>query len=118
MIEIPHLDDDPYLPEVGEVYWVDSVIVQPVDKKSDRPALVVAVPASPLGRITVVTRTSNVKRQPGVASPRDDALGLNKSGVWGYLGTADAALWTPSMVTFLGVVERLVLDEVRKEFAL
>ncbi len=118
MIEIPHLDDDPYLPDVGEVYWVDSAIVQPADKKSDRPALVVAVPASPLGRITIVTRTSNIKRQPGVASPRDDALGLNKSGVWGYVGTAEAALWTPSMVTFLGVVESVVLGEVRKEFAL
>lgn len=29
MIDIPHLDDAPYLPAVGEVYWVDSAIIHP-----------------------------------------------------------------------------------------
>ncbi|MDE2822956.1 MAG: hypothetical protein OXK79_05570 [Chloroflexota bacterium] len=118
MIKIPHLDDDPYLPAVGEVYWVNCTIITPADSKPDRPVLVVSVPADALGRITVVTRTSNTQRRPGVASAVDDALGLNKPGVWGYVRTAEAALWTPTMVTYRGVIEVEVLQQVREEFGL
>lgn len=118
MIDIPHLDDAPYLPSVGEVYWVDSAIIHPKDKKSDRPVLVVEVPASISGRITIVTRTTNEERTPGLPSPADTELGLNRPGVWGYLRTAEANLWTPSMVEYRGSVDLAVLVAVRKVFGL
>lgn len=118
MIYIPHLDDEPYLPSVGEVYWVYSTIIHPKDKKNDRPVLVVEVPVTLSGRITIVTRTSNEERTPGFPSPIDATLGLNKPGAWGYLRSAEANLWTPSMVQYLGVVELSVLLGVRKVFGL
>ena len=118
MIDIPHLDDAPYLPAAGEVYWVDSAIIHPRDKKSDRPVLVVEVPATTSGRITIVTRTTNEERTPGLPSPADTDLGLNKPGVWGYLRTAEANLWTPSMVEYRGSVDLDVLVGVRKVFGL
>jgi hypothetical protein len=118
MIYIPHLDDNPYLPSVGEVYWVDSSIISPNDKKPDRPVLVVAVPTTLSGRITMVTRTTNRERTPGCPSPADPDLGLNKPGVWGYLRSAEADLWTPSMVEYRGVVELAVLLAVCEVFGL
>lgn len=118
MIDIPHLDDNPYLPDVGEIYWVDSAIIHPKDKKPDRPVLVVEVPATLSGRITIVTRTTNEERTPGVPSPPDPDLGLNKPGVWGYLRSAEANLWTPSMVEYRGPVELAVLLAVREVFGL
>jgi hypothetical protein len=118
MILIPHHDDDPYLPAVGEVYWVDSTIIHPRDKKNDRPVLVVDVPSTLTGRITMVTRTTNEDRTPGVPSPAVSELGLNKPGVWGYVRSAEVSLWTPSMVEYRGSVELAVLVAVRKAFGL
>jgi hypothetical protein len=106
------------LPGVGEVYWVDSAIIDPKDKKPDRPVLVVDVPATLNGRITIVTRTTNEGRAPGIPSPVDQELGLNKPGVWGYLRSAESNLWTPSMVEYRGVVDLAVLLAVREEFGL
>ena len=96
MIEIPHLNMGPYLPGVG----------------------VVAVPATVNGCITIVTRTSNEHRTPGIPSPPDSELGLNKPGVWGYVRSAEANLWTPSMVQFKGTVDLSVLTAVLEEFSL
>jgi hypothetical protein len=133
VIKIPHADTGPYLPGLGEVYLVDSSIIHPADGKPDRPALVVQVPATVNGRITVVTRTSNRDRtpgvaspedpdlgfdQPGVASPEDPELGLDQPGVWGHLTSAEANLWTPSMVRYRGTVDLAVLIAVREEFGL
>jgi mRNA-degrading endonuclease toxin of MazEF toxin-antitoxin module len=118
VIKIPHADADPYLPGVGEVYRVDASIVHPVDGKADRPVLVVQVPATVNGRITVVTRTSNRPRGAGVASPKDPDLGFDRSGVWAHLRSVEANLWTPSTVQFRGTVALAVLRAVRKEFGL
>jgi hypothetical protein len=118
VIKIPHLDTGPYLPGVGEVYWINSAIIHPADVKLDRPVLVVLVPATVNGRITIVTRTSNQDRTPGVPSPEDPELGLNKPGVWGYLRSAEANLWTPSTVQYRGTVDLTVLTAVRQEFRL
>lgn len=117
MIDIPQLGDELYTPEVGEVYWVDSSIVRPADRKLSRPVLVVLVP--PMGsRFTIVSRTSNTARRPGVLSPADPEMGLNKAGVWGYVGTVDAQLWRPSMVSYCGLMSVEVLRDVREEFGL
>jgi hypothetical protein len=108
----------PYLPGVGEVYLVDSSIVHPAGRAADRPVLVVQVPATVNGRITVVTRTAPRDGTPGVASPGDPELGFDEPGVWAHLRSAEAHLWTPSMVRYRGTVELAVLTAVREAFGL
>jgi mRNA-degrading endonuclease toxin of MazEF toxin-antitoxin module len=118
VIKVPYADMAPYLPGVGEVYRVDPSIVHPADRAPDRPVLVVEVPATVHGRITVVTRTSDQGRVGVVASPEDPDLGFDGPGVWASLRTAEAGLWTASMVQFRGTVDLAVLTAVRKAFGL
>jgi mRNA-degrading endonuclease toxin of MazEF toxin-antitoxin module len=118
VIKLPHTDTGPYLPGVGEVYWVDSSIIHPDDRRPDRPVLVVQVPASVNGRLTIVVRTSTQDRAPGIASPEDPELGLDQPGAWSYLRSVEAYLWTPSVVEFRGTVDLAVLRAVREEFGL
>ena len=68
MITLPYADMRPYLPGVGEVYRVDPGIVGPARRGPGRPVsvLVVQVPATVNGRITVVTRTASREGAPGV----------------------------------------------------
>lgn len=112
------LRDDPYLPNPGDVYWVDTSILDNHDPKPKRPALVARVPHSLTGRIILVTRTTDLTRTPGVPSPPDRSLQLNKPGIWGYVASAEASLWTPSMVTRCGVGDAAHLRAVRQEFQL
>lgn len=117
MIFVPHLDDGPYAPEVGELYWIDTTILDAYDKRPRRPGLVVEVPADPNGRLTIVTRTTNIDR-PGVYHDADPGLGLNRPGVFAYLRTAEAHLWTPELVTYLDRVDAELLAQVLEEFGL
>lgn len=90
------------LPKVGEIYWVAGAVQNPKDTKPQgRPALVVWVPKTINGRITIVTRTTELKRRPGIFSPKGTA-GLNKDGVWGHRRTVDGRLWLPPEVDHLG----------------
>ena len=118
MINIAAFASGSYLPMPGEVYWVDTAILSGYDKKPRRPVLVVELPHSSLGRITVVTRTSSRDRSPGVHSEANVSLGLNRPGTWGYERTADASLWTPSNVSYSGEVDGDELYDVRVEFNL
>ena len=112
------LRDDPCLPDPGDVYWVDTSILDNHDPKSKRPALVARVPHSLTGRIILVTRTTDLTRTPGVLSPPDRNIQLNKPGIWGHVASAEASLWTPSMVTWCGCVNAAHLQAVREEFQL
>ena len=116
MIVIPHLTSDPYLPEVGEVYWVDTAILQGADKPF-RPALVLWVPPSVTGRITVATRTS-AAGAAGVPHPAAPELGLKKDGVFSRIRSAEARLWTPGNVRYLGLVDASLTAAVQREFRL
>jgi hypothetical protein len=117
VIKIPNADV-PYLPGVGEVYRVDPSIVHPGGGSRDRPVLVVEVPATVDGRITVVTRTRGRDRAPGVAASGDPDLGSGEPGVWAHVRSVEGNLWTPSMVRFRGTVDLGVLKAVREEFGL
>jgi mRNA-degrading endonuclease toxin of MazEF toxin-antitoxin module len=116
VIELPYADGPPYLPGVGEVYRVDASLVHPAGRGPDRPVLVVQVPATLNGRITLVARTAG--QAAGVASPRDPELGFDRPGSWAHLRSAEALLWMPSMVRYRGTVDLAVLTAVREAFGL
>jgi mRNA-degrading endonuclease toxin of MazEF toxin-antitoxin module len=118
VITIPYAETRPYLPGVGEVYRVDPSIVHPAGRGPDRPVLVVQVPATVNGRITVVVRTAGTGGAPGIASPADPDLRFDEPGAWEHLRSAEAQLWTPSMVRYRGTVELAVLTAVREAFGL
>jgi hypothetical protein len=107
--------DIAYLPLVGQVYIIRTVLVQPPDKHDTRPVVVVASPATLLGRISLVCRTSDTSAK-GVAHGRNPQLGLNKDGVFCRLTSTEAQLWTPRNVTLLGSLEPAHLVRIVDRF--
>jgi hypothetical protein len=105
------------LPTVGEVYKVRGDVQIPSDKKWDRRAVVVGVPADVDGRVRIVTRTSDLQRS-GVPSMKDFTLGFDLDGVWGYYRSVDARLWVPPSVTYVGVLDVSVVKAIYKFFGI
>jgi hypothetical protein len=96
MIALPHLDLGPYLPDVGELYSIDTTLLGGADPQPRRQGVVIGVPASGPGRITVALRAST----PGAP------------GGFGHLRTVAAGLWTPASVTYLDRVQPARLAEL------
>jgi hypothetical protein len=103
------------LPAVGEVYKVGGHIQIPTDRKFNRRAVVVSAPRDLDGRVRIVTRTSDLKRQ-GVPSPIDVPLGFDVPGVWGHYRSVDARLWLPPDVTYVGVLDKAIVSDICKCF--
>lgn len=96
---------EPFLPELGELYLVNTIIYSfSPDPAADRPAVVLTVaPASvPHRPIQLVTRTS--QRVRGVAHPADTSLKCDRDGVFSDLVSVEPQLWTPKNVEYLGVL--------------
>lgn len=108
MSELDELFTDPYLPVVGDVYWIATEILDGYDVEPRRPAVVVQVPSTVDGRITVVTRTSQ-PGVPGVSHDPDPDLGLDKPGTFSYLRTAEARLWKRPQVEWMGMLDENLL---------
>lgn len=102
---------NPFLPNAGEVYWVNTRVLNGVDLKRHRPVLVVSVPQTGYDYITVVTRTTDLT-QLGAYSDADLNLDLNKPGVWSWPRTAGLSMWFPPWVSWCGAVDRSELEEV------
>lgn len=102
----------PYLPLVGEIYWVMSLLYSPSDPAPARPAVVVFVPAvaTPTARIRIVTRTSETV--PGIAHPRDLANGLSYDGTFSELGSVLASSWRSGNVRPAGTLVEPFLGRV------
>ena len=96
MIALPHLDLGSYLPDVGELYSIDTTLLGGADPQARREGVVVGVPAGGQGRITVALRAS----APGVP------------GEFGHLRTVAAGLWTPASVTYLDRLQAARLAEL------
>jgi hypothetical protein len=111
----PDPQDVPFLPLIGEVYRIRTIICQPPDRHDTRPVVVVASPTGLTGRITMVTRTSDTKA-PGVPHARSKPLDLSADGVFCRLRSVEAQLWTPRNVTRLGPLEPAVLAAVVERF--
>lgn len=114
MTTLDELFTDPYLPEVGDVYWVATEILDAYDIEPRRPAVVVQVPESLNGRITVVTRTTQPGK-PGVPHDPDPDLDLQKPGTFSYVRTAEARLWKRPHVEWMGTLDEDVLKSVIEE---
>ena len=90
-------------------------IQDPVDKKYNRRAVVALVPRDVSGRITIITRTTNLTRR-GVHSPIDLSMDLDEEGVWGYYRTVDARLWVPPDVQYLATLPPAEVDKICRKF--
>jgi hypothetical protein len=107
--------DEPFLPVLGDLYWISTLILWSGDRKPTRPVVVVEVPPDGLGRIAVVTRTSDTARK-GVPHEPMPELGLQKPGVFADYGSTEAVLWTPRNVRRLGVLQSDILAKVKERF--
>lgn len=103
--------DDPYLPAVGDLFLVNTAILDAVDVHPRRPAVVIEVPTNLQGRIYVVTRTRNLKRS-GVTHPPMPSADLHDKGVFAYLRSAEAIMWKHEHVTYLDVLDEGTLKDV------
>jgi hypothetical protein len=89
--------DQPFLPVLGDLYWVSTIILWSGDRKPTRPVVVIEVPPDLFGRIAVVTRTTDTTRK-GVTHDPMPEIGLGKSGVFADYASTEAMLWTPRNV--------------------
>ena len=108
---------EPCLPQVGQLYLVDTIIYAlGTDPAADRRAVVITVPPGPGSKspIQVVTRTS--KKAPGVAHPADLSIGCDRNGVFSDLVSVEQQLWRPGNVLLLGVLPEPYLSRVLERF--
>lgn len=103
---------------VGDVWKVDPTILErnSFDHADWRRAVIIDLPAELTGRLTVVTRTSDTNRKPGIFSPVDRSVDLPKPGVWGYVKHSVAALWTPETAKYCGPCPRPEFEDVMELF--
>lgn len=109
---------EPFLPTVGELYRVTTIIYTfGHDPAADRPAVVLCAPPPevPHSPIQLVTRTS--KRVPGIAHPADMSLKCDRDGVFSDLVSVEKQLWTPQNVEYLGVLPEPYLSAVLRRFS-
>jgi hypothetical protein len=109
---------EPFLPKVGELYLVSTIIYSfGHAPAADRPAVVISVPAELASHspIQLVTRTS--KPVPGVTHPADTSLKCDRDGVFSDLVSVEQQLWRPENVDYLGVLPELFLSDVLRRFS-
>jgi hypothetical protein len=96
----------PYIPDVRRIYWVNTALLDPDDEKPKRPVVVMRIPETTSGTVTVVVRSTTDKN-----GPKHDACpntGLNEDGYFSRLRAVSCELWTPECVESCD----LLLDEV------
>jgi hypothetical protein len=109
---------EPSLPQVGELYLVDTTIYSfRHDPAADRPAVVICVPPdrTSRGAIHIVTRTT--KPAKGVRHPADRSVGCDQDGTFSDLVSVEQQLWTPQNVEKLGVLPDPYLSAVLERFS-
>jgi hypothetical protein len=111
--------DEPFLPEVGDIYLVVTrIYALGFDPAARRPAVVVTVPPVTVTHtpIQIVTRTSDTSA-PGIAHPKDTRLNLDKKGVFSEFGSVEPTLWTPRNVLRLGTLGEPYIGKILERFA-
>ncbi|HEY7873839.1 MAG TPA: hypothetical protein VIG64_01835 [Actinomycetota bacterium] len=107
--------DEPFMPAVGDLYWLNTQILWSGDRKPTRPVVVIETPAEEPGRIAVVTRTTDTTRK-GVPHDPVPELGLRRPGVFADFASTESLLWTLRNVRRLGVLASDVLAKVMERF--
>jgi hypothetical protein len=102
-IVIPLYEDDPFIPDVQVVYWVETAILLPGDPEEQRPVVVMAVPTTTAGTVRVATRSST--EQWGIFHARSEPLGLSKDGWFSRRANVLCELWTLGNVRSTGTLD-------------
>lgn len=110
------VSDEPFVPEMGQMYLVSTVIYSfRYDPAADRPVVVITESGGPMHRpIQLVTRTSQLSA--GVPHPADHALKCDRDGVFSDLVSVEPSLWTPRNVVYLGDLPEPYLSDVLGRF--
>lgn len=108
--------DEPFVPELGQLYLVSTVIFSfRNDPAADRPAVVVTEAGGPSHRpYQLVTRTS--QQVAGIPHPTDHTLKCDRDGVFSDLVSVERQLWTPRNVVHLGDLPDPYLSAVLGRF--
>jgi hypothetical protein len=109
---------EPFLPKVGELYRVNTIIYTfGHDPAAARRAVVITVPPEPASHspIQLVTRTS--KHVAGIRHPADMSLRCDRDGVFSDLVSVEQQLWKPQNVEWLGVLPEPFLTDVLRRFS-
>ncbi len=89
-------DRRPALPEVQSVHWLDAGVLPPGDPNASRLAVVLHVPASPSGTVSVVVRSD---------------------GVFSRLVPVQGVLWPAAVVAPAGRLDDAAFAAVRARFS-
>jgi mRNA-degrading endonuclease toxin of MazEF toxin-antitoxin module len=105
----------PFLPQPGDLYWVDTLLYTAADPAPRRPAVVVEVLGPAHSPIRIATRTTNLEVR-GVDHPPQPQWGL-KEGVFSDLNHVKKAEWCSPRVSLIGSLDSDTTDAVRDRFA-
>jgi len=109
---------EPFLPAVGQVFWVSSLLYSSSDPAPGRPAVVLLVPAvvSPTARIQIVTRTHDTA-VAGVQHGAELFPTLDLPGVFSQLTSCLVSSWRPGNVLRAGSLSASVFAQVEERFS-
>lgn len=110
------LQREPFLPRVGELFLVRTVLFWSPDQHDNRPVVVFEVPPGQFDQIAIVTRTTQ-KGVPGIWHDRQPSLGLSQPGTFSRYARVERASWTPDNVRLLGRLDPETLRKVLGRFA-
>lgn len=107
-----------YLPAVGQLYLVRTLLYSSTDPAAARRAVVVGIPSTltPTARVRLVTRTSD-KTVGGVPHNRDLAVECDLDGVFSDLVSCLASSWRSGDVKLLGPLPQNVVDLLMDRFS-
>ena len=109
------LDEDPFRPEAGMVYWVETTILPGDDPDLRRAVVVLAEPRRPFGTVRVAVRSG--PEDGGIEHPGGGPLGFSGPGRFSSCHPVQSHLWTAQNVAPVGPLDEDVFAAVREQFA-
>ncbi|MGH9278123.1 MAG: hypothetical protein ACRD12_08455 [Acidimicrobiales bacterium] len=107
---------DPAHPVVQMVYWVDTTILPPGDRETQRPVVVIATPGRVSGTVAVVARSGTDPFGP--EHPPDERLGLGSPGRFSRRHPVLGHLWSAGTVRLAGRLDDATFAAVVARFRL
>lgn len=110
----PALGDGFVAPAVQWLYWLDTTILPTGDAEDHRAVVVLAVPPTPAGTVTVVSRSGTDRF--GVVHPADEGLGFSADGWFSRRHPVQRSLWTSAATSPIGRLDDATFAAVRARF--